>query len=142
MQCFGFWYTMAFMRYLGIDFGTKRVGLSLSDDQGDMAFPLSVIENSNHLVDDIVSICLEKEVKGVVVGDSKDFAMKDNQVMKYVNIFVADFKDKINIPVFFHPEFLTSLEAKQIQGKNDMLDASAATIMLQSYLDTQKNDIN
>lgn len=130
------------MRYLGIDFGTKRVGLSLSDDQGNVAFPLSVIENSNHLVEDVISVCLDKKVESIVVGDSKDFSMKDNQVMKYVNIFVTDLKEKVDLPIFFHPEFLTSLEAEQIQGKNDMLDASAATIMLQSYLDTQKNDIN
>ena len=45
------------------------------------------------------------------------------------------FKNETKLEIFFEPEFMTSAQAEQIQGKNDMHDASAATIILQSYLD-------
>jgi len=129
------------MKYLGIDFGTKRIGISFSDEDGRVAFPLSVLENSEKIIEEIKKIISEKKIDKVVVGESKDFNMKDNPIMKDIK----EFSEKLledKIAVVFHPEFFTSQEAIQIQGKNEMLDASAATIILQSYLDKQKNDIN
>ena len=64
------------MRILGIDYGSKRVGLSLSDESGSMAFPLKTIVNSESLMEEIEEICKEKEVKLVVIGESKDFKGK------------------------------------------------------------------
>ncbi len=129
------------MRYLGIDFGKKRVGLSFSDEDGKIAFPLLVLENSEKIIEEIKKIILDKKIDKVVVGESKDFNMNENPIMEDIKMFSEKLLQN-KISVVFHPEFLTSQEAIQIQGKNDMLDASAATIILQSYLDKQKNDIN
>src|SRR3989344_294976 len=62
------------MRYLGIDYGTKRVGLALSDEGGNMAFPLAVVKNDAKLNDTIVSFVKEKQVGAIVIGHS--LAMK------------------------------------------------------------------
>lgn len=129
------------MRYLGIDFGKKRVGVSFSDEDGKIAFPLLVLENSEKIIEEIKKIILDKKIDKVVVGESKDFNMNENPIMEDIKMFSEKLLQN-KISVVFHPEFLTSQEAIQIQGKNDMLDASAATIILQSYLDKQKNDIN
>ena len=129
------------MRYLGIDFGKKRVGLSFSDEDGKIAFPLFVLENSEKIIEEIKKIILDKKIDKVVMGESKDFNMNENPIMEDIKMFSEKLLQN-KIPVVFHPEFLTSQEAIQIQGKNEMLDASAATIILQSYLDKQKNDIN
>ena len=55
--------------------------------------------------------------------------------------FVEKIKKKIGVEVYWEPEFLTSHQAEKIQGKNDMLDASSATIILQSFLDKRKNGL-
>ncbi|MEQ1561595.1 MAG: Holliday junction resolvase RuvX [Nitrospira sp.] len=127
------------MRYLGIDYGAKRVGVALSDEAGDFAFPLVVLENTDQLVSEIISICRKQDVGVVVVGDSKDFSQKENEIMKEVTPFAKVLQDMLGVPVYMHPEFMTSIEAERLQGKNDMHDASAAAIILKSYLETIKN---
>ena len=61
-----------------------------------------------------------------------------NEIMKKISPFVKDLEEKLGLPVHMHPEFLTSMEAERLQGKNDMHDASAAALILKSYLDTNK----
>ncbi len=124
------------MRYLGIDYGSKRVGLALSDESAQFAFPYSVVQNSSSLVNDVRNICQENNVGEIVVGESRDFAQQENEIMKSIRPFVTDLAKATEIPVHLHPEFLTSAEAEHLQGKNNMLDASAAALILKSYLDT------
>lgn len=127
------------MKYLGIDFGSKRVGVSFSDDSSSFAFPLAVIENNPDLFSEIGKICRDKNIDVIVVGESKNFEMKDNDIMSEIKKFVDKLKDE-GFTVVMHPEFMTSQEAERLQGKNDMLDASAAAIILKSYLDKIKNN--
>jgi len=127
------------MKYIGIDYGSKRVGVALSDEDLNFAFPLVVLDNDENLLDKVIEICQKNEAGLVVVGDSKDFSQNDNKIMEEVRPFVQKLGEAITIPVVMHPEFLTSMEAERIQGKNDMLDASAAALILKSYLDTNKN---
>ncbi len=124
------------MKYLGIDFGSKRVGLAVSDEAGDFVYPLIVVEKTDDLVLKISEICKEKNIDEIVIGESKNFEMQENEIMKEVTPFVEKLKSELNLPVHLHPEFLSSMEAERLQGKNDMLDASAAAIILKSYLDT------
>ena len=126
------------MRYLGIDYGTKRVGISLSDVEGMMAFPNSVMQNTPTLLEDILSLCDKEEVSEVVIGESKNLDGTPNPLMTYIEEFIKNWKKKTTILISTEPEFLTSHQAQKIQGKNNMLDASAATIILQSYLDRKR----
>jgi len=127
------------MRYLGIDFGSKRVGLAVSDEDGAFAFPLSVLPNTPELVQRIKEVCGEKQIGEIIVGESKDFSQKENDIMLEVRPFVAELEKETGLMVRLHPEFLTSLEATRLQGENAMLDASAAALILKSYLDLQHN---
>ncbi len=126
-------------RILGIDYGTKNVGLSVSDEMGDFAYPHSVVKNSPTLLQDIESVCTEKQINLVVMGDSKNYKGEENTIMEDAKKLAEDIQSNLKIDVVFHPEFLTSVQAEKMQGKNELTDASAATIMLQSYLDTEKN---
>jgi putative Holliday junction resolvase len=130
------------MRYLGIDFGTKRVGLALSDEGGSMAFPKGVVQNTKTLVEDIKYLCDEEGVGQVVIGESHDLDGTPNPLMKHIEQFIADWRSAVEIPIAKEPEFLTSHQAQKIQGKNDMIDASAATIILQSFLDRRAHNSN
>lgn len=123
------------MRYMGIDYGSKRVGIALSDESGKFALPHSVIKNSSKLVDDLNTIICESDVGVIVMGESKDFKGKENEIMKDVHAFKQKIEDLLGKTVVYEPEFLTSHAAQRFQGKNDMHDASAAALILQSYLD-------
>jgi putative Holliday junction resolvase len=125
------------MRYLGIDYGKKRVGLALSDESGRLAFPHSVLPNDKHLVAEIARIAKEQKVKAIVVGESKDLSGKANPLMKDIEVFVQAVHKEAKKPVHLEPEFWSSFQAARWQGKTDKLDASAAAIILQSYLDRQ-----
>ncbi len=127
------------MRTLGIDFGSKRVGIALSDESGEFALPYGVIENNEHLIREIRELCTINNVGEVVVGESKDFKGDDNVIMEQITPFVEKLKEVLDIPVALHPEFLTSTQAERLQGKNDMLDASAAALILSSYLELKKH---
>jgi putative Holliday junction resolvase len=120
---------------MGIDFGTKRVGIAVSDSENKFAIPHSVIHNSKKLIDDVNTIICDNEVEIVVLGESKDFKGNDNKVMAKIRKFKEAIENELHKKVIFEPEFLTSHQAAHIQGKHDLLDASAAAIILQSYLD-------
>ncbi len=140
------------MRYLGIDFGSKRVGLALSDESATLAFPHSVLKNDKALIFEIGRIMKEQKVTGVVIGESKDFSGKNNSIAKSAEDFKNALEKLTGIETIYEPEFLTSVQAGRRQSRrpeesrgsglraqqrkgNEMLDASAAAIILQSYLD-------
>lgn len=128
------------MKFLGIDYGIKRIGLATSDDSGVMAFPYVVVLNDNSLLKKISEIISLNKIEAIVIGESKDFKMQDNPVMKKILEFKEVLEKDFKLKVILHPELLTSAQAQQIQGKNKMHDASAAAIILQSYLDWKKQN--
>ena len=126
-------------RFLGIDYGSKRVGVALSDESETIAVPLSVLPNDRTLFREIREICEARGIDGVVMGDSKDFKGNDNPIMREAMAFKAEIERDLHLPVYLEPEFLTSFQAAKIQGENALLDASAAALILQSYLDRRKH---
>ncbi len=121
------------MKYLGIDFGEKRVGIAVSDEDGKIAFPTAVLANDKELLKNIVDLCMKNAVETVVMGESRDYQGQINDIMWKINGFKKQL-ETIGFKVIFEPEFMTSIQASQITGENKMLDASAAAIILQSYL--------
>ena len=136
---------MTTTRILGIDFGTKRIGLAISDPGAVFGQPYSVIQNSKTAIDEIVSIVKKEGVAEVVLGESKNFKGQDNLVMPAIRVFKETLESALSllpppvVPIVFEPEFLTSHQAQYFQGKHDLLDASAAALILQSYLDKRNN---
>jgi len=130
---------MIFMRYLGIDYGAKRVGAALSDDKGMMAFPHATLSNDGTLLEEVVRICHEFSVGTVVIGESRQLNGEPNQIQRAIERFKEKLTKALTVPVVFELEFMTSRQASHIQGETDMLDASAAAIILQSYLDKHKH---
>jgi putative Holliday junction resolvase len=123
------------MRLLGIDYGSRRVGIALGNPEGTFARPYEVLPNNKELVPKILAIIKKEDVGGIVIGESKNFKGADNEIMKMILPFVEHLKKETNLPVYLELEFLTSHQAQYFQGHHDMLDASAAAIILQSYLD-------
>lgn len=122
-------------KYLGVDFGSKRVGLSVSDSLKRIAFPLIVLNNDKNFEKDFLNICKQQNISLVVLGESKDFSGKDNKIMEDIKKFQKIVEDNFGLKTVFYPEFLTSFQAERVVGKNKMIDASAAALILQGYLD-------
>ncbi len=123
---------------MGIDYGTKRVGIALTDDAGLMAFPHKVIENSNDLVSHIVKIVEDEAVGEIVIGHSLGRSGEPNPVHSEVEELMTDLTLEIPVPIHLEPEQYSTQEAIRFQGRNSETDASAAAIILNSYLSRNK----
>lgn len=127
------------MRYLGIDFGTKKVGLALSDEAGTMGFPHGIIPNNGRLIDEVLALIERKGVDAVVIGESRDYAGNENAVAKLAKEFALLLERRSGIRARFEPEMLTTQEARRdfegvhVSGSPDV-DAAAAALILTSYL--------
>ena len=140
------------MRYLGIDYGSKRVGLALSDEEGLMAFPYKIIKNDLELVDNIHNICGIEEISAIVLGESHDLSGKPNKIMGSIEEFKRNLEEELDLPIYFEKEFMTSIFArgndgkithdamKIKKGKDKKIDDSAAALILQRYLDRKNNN--
>ena len=122
------------MRRIGIDFGVKRVGISISDENGTMAFPHGVFENDTDLFKKLVALIEEKNVQEIVMGHSLDRDGNPNKIHKAAEVLIGDLTLETGLPIHLEPEQYTTQEAIRIQGKNTMTDAAAATIILNHYL--------
>ena len=127
------------MRTLGIDYGGKRVGIAISDENNAFALPLAVLPNDRRLVASVKKIATEKTVGTIVLGESRNFKGEPNAIMKDIEKFKDELEKETRLKVEYEPEFLTSAEAARVQGKTKMHDASAAALILKSYLDKQAN---
>ena len=130
-------------RILGIDFGTKKVGIAVSDKDSNFALPKVVLKNDKDLIKNIEKIIEENNISSIIIGESMNYKGEENPVMKSMKNFVNEIKKKSNLQIYFEPEFLTSSQVRNTQGESKMIDASAAALILQSFIDkrdSQKND--
>jgi putative holliday junction resolvase len=124
------------MRYLGIDYGAKRIGLAVSDEAGTIAFPRETIANMSGAIAAIRAIIQKEHIGFVVVGDTKSHGGLANPVTSQAQRFVDTLKEELNIPVSYGWEAGSSIEASRYapesEGHND---SAAAAIILQRFLD-------
>ena len=125
------------MRILGIDYGTKRIGVAVSDEKRNFALPLVVIRNSELAIREIVEIARQHEVKEIVLGESRNYKQEPNSIFEESVEFKKQLEE-LGFTVYLELEFMTSVQAERLQGKNEMSDASAAALILQSYLERVK----
>ncbi len=131
------WYAYH-MRKMGIDFGSKKVGIAFTDESGSMAFPHGVLPNDVKLFSSIVKLINEKKVGEVVIGHSLDKSGKENKIHASVEEFITDLTLEFGIPVHLEPEHYSTQQAIRIQGKNAQTDAAAAAIILDSFITKKK----
>jgi putative holliday junction resolvase len=120
------------MRYIGIDYGTKKIGIAVSDEEGRMAFPHSVVPNDAGFRGRILSLIREHDAP-VVLGESLAHDGSENNIASAVKN-LATFLGEKGVVVYFEPERYTSREAERIQGRTPLTDASAAALILNSFL--------
>ncbi|MFA6177709.1 MAG: Holliday junction resolvase RuvX [Candidatus Paceibacterota bacterium] len=145
-------------RFLGIDYGTKRIGVAISDENGTLAFPKEIVLNDSNTFKKLNDIIKKEKVMEIVVGESVDFSGKLNALSGRIEVFILELKEHFKLPVHKQKEFLTSVEARKIginkksfnpsqshskvkQIKSGRVDASAAALILQRYLDRRSRQI-
>ena len=119
---------------MSIDYGSKNVGIALSDESGSIAFPKEVLQNDAMLLPHLLDLIKAERVSEIVIGHSLDNKGEENPIMKGARLLGENLKTQAELPVSLEPEFYTSKEAERIQGETDVSDASAAAIILNSFL--------
>ena len=127
------------MRYMGIDYGTKRVGIALSTEEGKMAFPYDTFDNDTSLFARIEALIEERQVGGIVVGKSVRLTGDDNAIQKKIDAFVGELTLHTGLSVQFEDEQYTTQESLRYQKRSQKTDSSAAAIILNSYLSRHTN---
>lgn len=131
------------MRYLGIDYGTKKVGLAISDERGTMGFPHAILPNTPELLSQVVALIAEKEIGGIVMGESIAFDGSENPVAHDAKAFASTLSEATGIAVSLEPETFTSREARRMHESSektrkplnhDAIDDRAAALILTSFL--------
>lgn len=132
-------------RYLGLDYGEKRIGVALSDPTGFLAQPLKTIhyKSTKQAIEEICRIAAENQVAGVVLGLPLNMSGGDSRKTREVREFAEKLRQKLSVPLELLDERLTTRQAHQTlrqMGKKpsrnrQIVDQMAAQYILQTYLD-------
>lgn len=131
------------MRYLALDLGDRRIGVARSDALGIIARPLEMFERRSRAQDFryIQDLIADNSVEALIVGLPLNLDGTEGPQADWVRDYISALEQEISIPIHFWDERLTTEEAKDIlraQGKTpskEWIDAVAAAVILQSYLD-------
>ena len=139
------------MRCLGLDLGSKRIGVALCDPEERVATPLTVVERSKSRANDhanIARLVEEYEVEAVVVGLPLNMSGKVTAAAQSAKEETEQLRAALGIPVHLYDERLTTVTANrslmEMEMKSDarrrVVDKVAAAVMLQAYLDHRRNE--
>jgi len=136
------------MRYLAIDYGTKRTGLAICDLSETIVSPLTVIEGRRNLIGEILKIITEENIEAIVFGLPLNMDGTIGPQAKKTEQFAEELKKKLaGVPIFFQDERLSSFVAEEKlapaeftrKKKTKRLDAVAAAQILETFLERKKS---
>jgi len=132
-------------RFLGIDYGTVRIGLALSDPTGTLASPLPFLENQSpqQVTTALSELIQTHQIEGLVIGLPRNMDGTYGPSAQKVRDFIAQIQKSISLPITPIDERLTTAQAsKQLSGiglnqkqLRKKVDSSSACLILQQYLD-------
>lgn len=137
------------MRALGLDLGTKRIGVAVSDRGGTIATPLTVITRGRTQRIDheaIARLVVDEEIEAVVVGLPLNMDGTEGKSATGAREEAARLATVVKVPVMLHDERLTTVEADRAlmearmraEARRRVVDKVAAAVMLQSWLDSRR----
>jgi putative Holliday junction resolvase len=137
------------VRVLGVDVGLRRIGLALSDASGLLASPWKTIEAGGGPSADARRILaatseVEDGVDAIVVGHPRRLDGSPTALTSHVETLASELRSTVAVPVILQDERLTSREAEALLAQREKdwrkrktkLDAAAAAVLLQDYLDS------
>jgi putative Holliday junction resolvase len=134
------------MRYLAIDYGTKRTGLAICDPAETIVSPLAVLEGQKELLKKIADVAKANGVEAIVLGLPLNMDDSEGPQAKLVLNFADQLKEHLDIPIHFQDERLSSFGAEDKLApaeftrakKRKRLDAIAAAEILEAFLERKK----
>ena len=132
-------------RVLSIDYGTKRVGIAISDPMRIIAQGVTTLGNDETLIEELSTLARQQEVSRIVIGmPYSDDGGKGAKAME-VERFIERLKTAIDLPIDTWDESYSSVNAHRVfvqtgmkkkkRQEKKMVDEMAARLMLQEYLD-------
>ena len=126
------------MRYLGIDYGAKRIGVAVSDEGGTIAFPRETLVNNEQLLHHLSGLIEREKISSIVLGDTRSHGGKENPITAEAEAFSEKLQRATGRPVARAFEAWSSIEASRYAPSDRQHDdAAAAAIILQRFLDMQ-----
>jgi len=136
-------------RFLGLDIGSRRIGVAVSDELGLTAQPVLTLERRSSRREDLRSLarlCRRFGVVGIVVGNPVHLSGESSPQAARTQAFAAELGELTGLPIHLWDERLTSHEAHQIlyqagharQTHRKVVDQVAATLILQSFLESRE----
>ena len=135
------------MRILGLDYGSKRIGVALCDEMGIIAQGLATIANKNqkHVIEEIARLIKTYSVEKIVIGYPIRLDGSEGIQCEKISKFAQLLENTFSFPVIKWDETLTTKEAEEIliranmrrQKRKTVVDKLAASLILQNYLDSQ-----
>jgi putative holliday junction resolvase len=139
-------------RVLAVDYGTRRVGIAISDPTATIAQPVTVLtrrEGKRPPVQAIADIAAERQARHIVIGLPLGLDGMENDWTHEVRAFGAKLGERTGLGVTFADERLTSVVAERAvrslgltrsrREEKGRVDAAAAVLILQRYLDAMKS---
>ena len=136
-------------RLLGIDLGTKRIGIAISDYNQKIATPLQTLDKSKHdkLIDELESIITQNDIKGIIIGNPINMDGTYGKSSQSAKDIAINISNKIDIPVSLWDERLSTVGAFNLSSELDInvskrekdIDKFAAAFILQGALDFIQN---
>lgn len=130
------------MRVLGIDYGTKRIGLAVSDSEHIAAHPFKLLENKgvSKFIAEIAALVVPEELEAIAIGRPLNMMGRVTEFTKQVDEVISALKRAVRIPVVAIDERLTSKASERIHdgsGKSKV-DTRSAQLILETYLAQEK----
>ena len=136
-------------RLLGIDLGTKRIGIAISDYNQKIATPLQTLDKSKKgkLIDELESIIAEYDIRGIIIGNPINMDGTYGKSSQSAKDIAINISNKIDIPVSLWDERLSTVGAFNLSSELDInvskrekdIDKFAAAFILQGALDFIQN---
>ena len=136
-------------RLLGIDLGTKRIGIAISDYNQKIATPLQTLDKSKQskLIDELENIITEYDIKGIIIGNPINMDGTYGKSSQSAKDIAINISNKIDIPVSLWDERLSTVGAFNLSSELDInvskreneIDKFAAAFILQGALDFIQN---
>jgi putative Holliday junction resolvase len=123
------------MKVMSLDYGEKRVGVASTDESGQFALPRTTYQNDEALLEKVLEFKNREEIEKIVIGESRNLSGKPNPIFSEALAFAKKLEEN-GVEVAWQPEVFTTVEARRIQGNTEHTDASAAALILKSYIDS------
>lgn len=135
---------------LAIDYGSKHIGLAISDYKGILATPLEVLSTTKNtkledIIENIKNICSEYKVKTILIGKPQTFQETYSKTEEKINKFTKKIEEYINIPVIQYDESYSTTTAQNMllslgqhtKRTRNKIDMIAACVFLQEFLNSE-----